>query len=370
VQNRIGGALMQQMMMGMSAFPGSYGEPGYRPKEGLPQLTGEAAQAVLQHLVKGVTSPIEKTMGPMYGKNAPNYEDVLMATMMGVGMGWPGRGKGPNELGQISAFHGSPYKFDKFSAEKIGTGQGAQTFGHGLYFASEKDVAKHYAPKNQYSDINVEKSEVFGVPDLYNWKILATNQWGDRKILRTFTDEKSALAEAKRLEKQEPNVYSVTLHKGKQPGEYDYLKWDEGVPKETENKILTQARKELKGKRLENLENDFGAWPNEESGFRIGGEDIYRELEHILGSDREASAFLLRAGIDGIEYPAGSLGMGGWQVVRRSDKDAAYVHDKVKSQVVKEFVGKNAYEEAQEFVRQNQPKNYVVFDENAITIEK
>jgi hypothetical protein len=41
-------------------------------------------------------------------------------------------------------FHGSPHKFDKFDMSKIGTGEGAQAYGHGLYFAESPDVAKSY----------------------------------------------------------------------------------------------------------------------------------------------------------------------------------------------------------------------------------
>jgi hypothetical protein len=44
----------------------------------------------------------------------------------------------------IEAFHGSPHKFDKFSMENIGTGEGAQAYGHGLYFADSEDVARGY----------------------------------------------------------------------------------------------------------------------------------------------------------------------------------------------------------------------------------
>jgi len=44
----------------------------------------------------------------------------------------------------ITAFHGSPYKFDKFDPAKIGTGEGAQAYGHGLYFAENPQVAKSY----------------------------------------------------------------------------------------------------------------------------------------------------------------------------------------------------------------------------------
>ncbi|WP_434127511.1 hypothetical protein, partial [Enterococcus faecium] len=44
----------------------------------------------------------------------------------------------------ITAYHGSPHDFDKFSLDKIGTGEGAQAYGHGLYFADAEDVARGY----------------------------------------------------------------------------------------------------------------------------------------------------------------------------------------------------------------------------------
>jgi hypothetical protein len=44
----------------------------------------------------------------------------------------------------IRAYHGSPHSFDKFSTSQIGTGEGAQAYGHGLYFAESEDVAKGY----------------------------------------------------------------------------------------------------------------------------------------------------------------------------------------------------------------------------------
>jgi hypothetical protein len=43
-----------------------------------------------------------------------------------------------------SVYHGSPHIFDRFSTAAIGTGEGAQVFGFGLYFASKKEIAKHY----------------------------------------------------------------------------------------------------------------------------------------------------------------------------------------------------------------------------------
>jgi|GEM_PF-5200597 len=41
-------------------------------------------------------------------------------------------------------WHGSPHKYDKFDSSKIGTGEGAQAYGHGLYLAQEPDVSKTY----------------------------------------------------------------------------------------------------------------------------------------------------------------------------------------------------------------------------------
>ena len=44
----------------------------------------------------------------------------------------------------IRAYHGSPHNFDQFSNDAIGTGEGAQAYGRGLYFAENEDIAKGY----------------------------------------------------------------------------------------------------------------------------------------------------------------------------------------------------------------------------------
>ncbi len=44
----------------------------------------------------------------------------------------------------IKAYHGSPHEFDAFDASRIGTGEGAQSYGHGLYFAGNEAVAEGY----------------------------------------------------------------------------------------------------------------------------------------------------------------------------------------------------------------------------------
>jgi hypothetical protein len=41
----------------------------------------------------------------------------------------------------IKAYHSSPHTFDRFDLSKIGTGEGAQVYGHGLYFAENPAVS-------------------------------------------------------------------------------------------------------------------------------------------------------------------------------------------------------------------------------------
>ena len=49
----------------------------------------------------------------------------------------------------IRAYHGSPYDFEKFEAAKIGSGEGGQMYGHGLYFAERPEVAGSYKRSNR-----------------------------------------------------------------------------------------------------------------------------------------------------------------------------------------------------------------------------
>lgn len=47
----------------------------------------------------------------------------------------------------IRAYHGSPHNFNRFDLSRVGSGEGAQTYGHGLYFAENPLVAEGYADK-------------------------------------------------------------------------------------------------------------------------------------------------------------------------------------------------------------------------------
>jgi hypothetical protein len=65
----------------------------------------------------------------------------------------------------LRAFHGSPYSFDRFDLGKIGTGEGAQAYGHGMYFAENEGVARSYR-----DDLSVKKPppELVAAQNAYN----------------------------------------------------------------------------------------------------------------------------------------------------------------------------------------------------------
>jgi hypothetical protein len=54
------------------------------------------------------------------------------------------QGMSRGTVSPMDVYHGSPHKFDKFDASKIGTGEGNQAYGHGLYFAENPGVAETY----------------------------------------------------------------------------------------------------------------------------------------------------------------------------------------------------------------------------------
>lgn len=60
---------------------------------------------------------------------------------------WEDAGKEPLEQLLQRAYHGSPYDFDKFDLGKIGSGEGAQAHGWGLYFAADEKIARGYWEK-------------------------------------------------------------------------------------------------------------------------------------------------------------------------------------------------------------------------------
>ena len=84
----------------------------------------------------------------MYGDDGRTNPEVINRSADLAGLVTLGAGAVPAEANSlrsgIKAYHGSPHDFERFDMSKIGTGEGAQVYGHGLYFADNEAVARSY----------------------------------------------------------------------------------------------------------------------------------------------------------------------------------------------------------------------------------
>jgi ribosomal protein S18 acetylase RimI-like enzyme len=242
---------------------------------------------------------------------------------------------------QVDAYHGTGYEFDRFSAEKIGTGEGAQAFGWGLYFTDVKEIANEYAKKISFKNtVDNFLKEIGAEGATYRvWNEIISympeeskGEWLmeaiDQNYYDTFREEEvdqlRKFAEYKIKNNNKlpvsKNVYSVILHQGKTPDQYKWLEWDKKPSYNIEKSISDAFYKMGEPSYAE----DISMSPT--------GNELYQRLSDFFGSDKEASMFLLKNGIDGVKYPAESISRG-----TTSDTARGF--------------------------------NYVVFDENAVTIK-
>ena len=91
----------------------------------------KAGQAVGNQASKLYNYLADTKVGQKVAEIAPKVEDALMTDI---------KAYNPFKKTQ-TAYHGSPYDFNKFSNEAIGTGEGAQAHGMGHYSALDKDIA-------------------------------------------------------------------------------------------------------------------------------------------------------------------------------------------------------------------------------------
>ncbi len=90
--------------------------------------------------------------------------------------------------GAIKAFHGSPHDFKKFDIEKMGTGEGFQVFGKGLYFTDTEKVAQTYK-KNKDGKIYKVKLNV-SEDDLIDYdKSIGSQSKNHQKSLSKIIDD-------------------------------------------------------------------------------------------------------------------------------------------------------------------------------------
>jgi hypothetical protein len=91
---------------------------------------------------------------------------------------------------ELDVYHGTPHRFEpteanplgELDASKIGSGEGAQAYGHGIYLAESPDVAKGYKERLSGSNSNVflfggkEVSIVGGSPEFKKFAQIAKNE--------------------------------------------------------------------------------------------------------------------------------------------------------------------------------------------------
>ena len=115
------------------AAPGRAMQGGYSVKPTVPGLWSEEDEFRQQHAQRQQAEDA-----------AALALDVAQARFPFAKSGESGVFGGKLKQPGIKAYHGSPHDFDRFDMSKIGTGEGAQAYGHGLYFAENPKVAGEY----------------------------------------------------------------------------------------------------------------------------------------------------------------------------------------------------------------------------------
>jgi hypothetical protein len=214
----------------------------------------------------------------------------------------------------IRAYHGSPHSFDRFDSSKIGAGEGAQAYGHGLYFAGKEDVARSYrdiAPavpsdaaleslrriEERLQKLRTEKHKLeYALEEAASQGGLAAPGWGDIKSpppevlgrlqpqLKAVNDELSALAMEQMHVRQggRGHMYEVEIGRPEQ----ELLDWDRIVGEQSDSVRSAVARV---------LGDD-----------QISGKYAYKHLEQSMGSPRAAAELLAARGVPGIRYLDGN----------------------------------------------------------------
>lgn len=253
-----------------------------------------------------------------------------------------------------AAYHGTPHEFDRFDMSKVGTGEGAQAYGHGLYFAGNRDVAEFYRKKLTNPRITLERvardsynadmepdealesflADVKASPGLTaNERALVDQVVADglygfdyphqaiRAVLGNdaenydLSDAIRPILEAIKTERR-GRLYEVELA----PADDEWLLWDKPLSEQSEK--VKAGLEAIPDWPMRERWKQSGAWPN------VKGRDLYEDLapgplRHV-DAGRIASAKLRAVGIRGIKYLDGSSraeGEGLFNYVLFDDKD-------------------------------------------------
>ena len=208
-------------------------EPQLSTRESLENLSmglGRGRESDLEGTYQLATKPIQSAKAMYQGakeafKNPAMIADALKYVGKQAASGPLGFGEvaggfiSPRSLmpkpmmQEMTTYHGTPHRFPateanplgEFDASKIGTGEGAQSYGHGLYLAETRDVAKGYQPRDRAME------DVF----LKKYAIAEKQQdYGAMEVLENFLLHKSPDEVAESL--AESGLSGVKLQKAMQ----------------------------------------------------------------------------------------------------------------------------------------------------------
>ena len=268
---------------------------GYRPPE--PDYVGQVSQRV---------SGLLDLLSPQTWQQLGNFPDPRTVRgsgyedMQGLAMDW-----GMNPMMQMGSLlgrivhHGSPHQWAQEPGfprgrprlDKIGTGEGAQAYGHGMYFAESPGVAREYARKLT-ADANWRASDLVGV-DPVTEMYTAIGPKGEK---RSFWNQAEALDWAR---EGKESLYTLDLPDERLPG---LLDWD--LPLSQQTDAVKSQLMRLIGRDAE--DGIPVAWRN-----TTGGNFVKQQATEYYGSPEAVSEYLGDAGIPGLRYlDAGSRGAG------------------------------------------------------------
>jgi len=248
------------------------------------------------------------TFGKMAGKPTTTYAALKPGTARSATTGetlFSNDGKAALTPQGIRAYHGSPHDFDRFDASKIGTGEGAQAFGHGLYFAENEGVAKSYKTalakdRMLYGGVEFESGnpvhEAAGAIDQYGSRVNATSAF-DKELafLRAYQPTRAdqidkikgirdVLASGEHLNgishEKSGHMYEVNINAHPD----HFLDWDKPLADQPP-KVRELAQRK------------YGDMPPH------NGQSLMRWIENDAGADRgNIHNEMSQAGIPGIRY--------------------------------------------------------------------
>jgi hypothetical protein len=265
-----------------------------RAPQGLEDAVYEMAIKPLSDIGMGVGSVVEGQ-----GWNSPEASAGFLAAM---GLLTPLRA-GALRPG-IKAYHVSPYDFDRFRMDKIGEGQGAQSYGHGLYFAENPKVSG--GPGSQYWNefAEVGKFPNIGDPATDTAVRFLQMAQGDRaaaigrleSVRAKLQDPNQSVDEALNLLKSGkpvgPRTYEVSINAKPE----QFLDWDRPLAAQPEH--FGRLR-------------EAGIIGDKSPPYQKSGQATPQALVQMPGEKGAIEAQLRDAGIPGIRYlDQGSRGQG------------------------------------------------------------